>query len=76
MSEEREGLRKIGAFFLYSAGAVFVLSFIMCILIQGLSLPLPEVFGFIAYFGGPLPLIPAVLGTIGVVLIGVSRLMK
>jgi hypothetical protein len=75
MSEERDGLRKIAVFFL-CAGVVFAVSYIACIVIQGLSLDIPQIFGFIAYFGGPLPIYPAVLGSVGVVLLAVSSMMK
>ncbi len=78
MSEVRDGVRKIAAFFLYAAGAVFVLAFVACCLIQGtpLALVIPDVIVFIAYFCGPLPIGPAALGLIAVLIYGSSWLMK
>jgi hypothetical protein len=75
---ERKNLRDIGTFFLWCAGVVFVGSFAACILIQGgfLGPDVPQIFGFIAYLCGPLPIIPAVLGLIGICALGISSRMK
>ena len=77
MNDERKHLRQIGWCFLGAAVAVFVLSFAACALIQsGLLGRVPDIYGFIAYFGGPLPIIPAVFGTVGMASLGVSSRMK
>jgi hypothetical protein len=52
-----------------AAGFVFVLGFVGCWLIQdvlGPSLGNMDLFGFIVYFCGPLPAVPAVLLAVGV----------
>lgn len=78
MSNQRKNAKDIGLFFLWSAAVVFVGSFVACILIQGgfLGPDVPQVYGFIAYLGGPLPVIPGVLGMIGLAMLGVSSLLK
>lgn len=77
MNEDRKELRLFGWCALGAAGLVFVLSFAACALIQsGVLGPVPDIYGFIAYFGGPLPVIPALLGTIGMASLGASSLMK
>lgn len=53
---------------------IFCLAFVACYLIQDVLPPgsVPQIFGMIAYFCGPLPILPVLLGTIGIVLIAIS----
>jgi hypothetical protein len=78
MSDERTTTKNLGVFFICAAGIVFVASFVACFLIQG-GFPgakVLRIFGFVAYLGGPLPVIPVVLGFVGLVLLGSSTQMK
>ena len=78
MSDGRTTTKNLGVFFICAAGIVCVASFVACFLIQGgfLGARIPQIFGFVAYLGGPLPVIPVVLGFVGLVLLGSSTLMK
>ena len=77
MSDGRKIVKRIGLFVLAFGFAVFSFSFLACFLIQeGSVRKVPEIFGLIAYLCGPLPIIPAVIGVVGVLLLGASSLMK
>ncbi len=77
MSDERRQLKQIGWCFLGAAGAVFVLSFAACALIQsGVLGRVPDIYGFVAYFGGPLPVFPTILGAVGFASLGASSRKK
>ena len=76
MNTGRTIIKMIGLVFIALSGWVFILSWVACILIQpGFLGDIPDIFGGIAYFGGPLPIIPAVLGSIGVLFLGTYSLV-
>ena len=60
---------RVGICLLVSAGVVLVVSWIACFVIQDVLPPgyLTDIVGFVVYLGGPLPVLPAVLGASGVV---------
>ena len=77
MSDGRNLYKQIGISFIALATAVFVLSFPACFLIkEGFLGRVPEIYGFIVYLAGPLPVIPFVLGVTGLLFIGVSALQQ
>ncbi|MDZ4686152.1 MAG: hypothetical protein SH850_13885 [Planctomycetaceae bacterium] len=77
-NERRKELERAGTNLLLVAGAILLLSTLACVLIQdfGLGFRISDIVGFIAYFGGPLPIIPATLGVAGLLLIAIATLAK
>ena len=61
-------MRSTAICFFITAGVVFVLSFMAAFVIQELLPPdsVGDLFGFIAYLGGPLPIVPGALIALGI----------
>lgn len=77
MNSKRNAVQIIGLCFIGLAICVFVLSIVACVLIQGNYLGnIPDLIGLIAYFGGPLPIVPAAIASIGLTLLAATMLMK
>jgi hypothetical protein len=78
--DDGNALRICGLGLMTSAVVLFVLSFVACWLIQDDVLPtnfrLPEVAGVIAYFCGPLPIVPGILVMFGSSMLAFSALLK
>jgi hypothetical protein len=59
-------MRTTATYCFISAGVVFALSFVAAFVIQDLLPGSWDLIGFIAYIGGPLPILPAVLIVLGI----------